>query len=88
MQYCVGRGANLGPLGDNFGSASDQIDRTDVLAGLHYRVKRGRALPRAGLARDRRIPDTGPGPAGAEAQTVSLILNTTTANIAIHASVA
>ena len=88
MQYCVGRGSNLGPLGENFGRACDQIERADVLAGLDDRVKRGHALPRAGLARDRRTPATGPGPPEAEAQTVSLILNTTTANIAIHVIVA
>ena len=32
------------PVGDNFGSACDQIDRADVmLAGLHQRVKQGLA---------------------------------------------
>lgn len=45
MQYCVNCGANLGPLGENFGRPCDQIDRADVLASLHDRVKRGRALP-------------------------------------------
>ncbi len=32
------------PVGDNFGSACDQIDRAEVmLAGLHQRVKQGLA---------------------------------------------
>lgn len=36
MEYCTGRGAALGPVGQDFGAACDQIDRADVmLAGLH-----------------------------------------------------
>jgi hypothetical protein len=86
MEYCVRRGADLGPVGDNFGSACDQIDRADVmLAGLHDRVKQGLARseqawpetdgPRI-IAEARQDPET---------QTVGLILDTTTANIAMFA---
>jgi hypothetical protein len=86
MQYCVSRGADLGPIGPNFGRACDQIDRADaMLAGLRDRVKQGIGPP------EQTWPDTD-GPqvlalAGqdSESRTVSLILDATTANIAMFA---
>ena len=61
MEYCVARGAALGPVAENFGPACDQIDRADLmLLGLHDRARQG-LVPRAGLARDRRTPDHRPG---------------------------
>jgi hypothetical protein len=85
MQYCVARGAALGPVAENFGPACDQIDRADLmLLGLHERARHG-------LVPERAWPET-EGPriialAGRDpdSQTVSLILDATTATTAIFA---
>jgi hypothetical protein len=86
LRYCAARGAELGPVGENFAAACDQIDRADaMLAGLHDRARHGQPLPR------KTWPDIqGPeivaladrDPSG---QTVNLVLDATTANAAIFA---
>ena len=86
LRYCAERGPNVEPLGPDFGRTCDQIDRADVmLTALRDRVRQGHAAPEKAwpetegpqiLALAGRDPETG---------TVSLILDATTANIAMHA---
>ena len=86
MEYCIARGTDLGPVGENFGAACDQIDRADtMLAGA----------PRPGPAPRRSPEPTWPETNGPritalarhdpETGTVTLVLDATTASIAMFA---
>src|SRR6185437_6410540 len=91
LQYCIARGPDVGPIGENFAAACDQLDRADaLLKDLHDRAQHSRAHP------ERTRPEVDePGPVALasrnpETQTVTLVLDTTTANsvmfaIAAHA---
>jgi hypothetical protein len=86
MQYCVGRGAELGPIGENFGTACDQIDRADaMLVGLHERARHGRVPPKQAWPETNGPPVVALADRDSESQTVTLILDATTANAAIFA---
>jgi hypothetical protein len=85
MEYCTARGAALGPVGQDFGAACDQIDRADLmLADLRDRARQHLAQPEAWPETDgpRIIALAGRDP---QSQTVSLILDATTANAALFA---
>jgi hypothetical protein len=86
MHYCAARGAGVGPIGENFGTVCDQVDRADLmLSDLHDRERNGHSGPGQDwpetdgpriLALARRDPET---------QLVTLVLDATTASIAIFA---
>jgi hypothetical protein len=86
VQYCASRVASPGPVGTDFAADCDQIDRADaMLTDLRDRVKNGIAAP------PQAFPDADGPPVIVRAErdprtrTVSLILDETTANIAMYA---
>ena len=85
MEYCVARGAQTGPVGEDFGAICDQIDRADVmLADLRERASNGQSRQHAEpqpdgaqvIALARRDPHS---------RTVSIVMDAATANAAMYA---
>jgi hypothetical protein len=86
MEYCIARGADLGPVGENFGAACDQIDRADtMLAGLRARARRNNRAPEPTWPETTGPRITALARHDPETQTVTFVLDTTTASIAMFA---
>lgn len=86
LRYCISRGADLGPVGPDFASACDQIDRADLmLAGLRIRVRHGIGVPEPKWPETEGPPVLAEASRDPESSTVSLTLDPITANIAMFA---
>jgi hypothetical protein len=91
MQYCVARGASVGPISEKFGAACDQLDRADVmLTDLYVRNRQGQAQPEPAFPETDGPQTFAVANRDPESQTISLVLDAATANsvmfaIAAHA---
>jgi hypothetical protein len=87
LRYTVARGTDLGPVGDNFGVACHQLDRSDLmLADTRDHTWQGTSRRSRQAQQDTdgfRITALAHHDPGS--QTVTLILDAATANIAIYA---
>ena len=86
MQYCVARGADVGPIGENFGTACDQIDRADaMLAARYQRPRQSRSQPEQARPETSEPQITALAHPDPETQTVTFILDAATANTVMFA---
>jgi hypothetical protein len=89
MEYCVARGAQTGPVGEDFGAICDQIDRADVmLTDLRNRARNG-----SQSSRQPSVETDGPEVIAVarrdlQGGTVSIVMDAATANVAMYAIIA
>ena len=90
MHYCTSRGAALGPVGQDFGAACDQIDRADLmLADLHERARHGLQPSPSRPGQTPTDPASSPWPAATPtARRSASSWTTATANIVMFAAAA
>jgi hypothetical protein len=84
MEYCIARGADLGSVGENFGAACDQIDRADTLLAS-ARARHNSRAPEPTWPETEGPRITALARHDPETQTVTLVLDTTTASVAMFA---
>ena len=85
-RYAASRSPRLGPIGENFGVACHQIDRADLmLADLRERIRQGQVPPPQAWPETDGPPVIAMARRDPQSQTVTFVLDATTANIALFA---
>ena len=85
-RYAASRSPRLGPVGANFGAACHQIDRADLmLADLRERIRQGQVPPPQAWPETDGPPVIAMARRDPQGQTVTFVLDATTANIALFA---
>jgi hypothetical protein len=86
LEYCISRATDMGPVGENFGRACDQVEGTEgLLQGLHQQARHGTAHPGRAVRGGNRTRVVALAGRDLESGTVSLVLDEETANIAMFA---